>query len=80
MDKKKLVYVEGPKRVKMGAAGTFKRGEPKEVADDDLAAKLLKKKSLQLFEDGKVPADALKRAKNLEAAEAKEKKKKKKEG
>lgn len=76
---KKLVYVEGPKKITLGVAGTFKRGVAKET-DDKLAEKLLKKKSLQIFEDGKVPADALKRAKNLEAAEAKAKQPKKKEG
>ncbi|MCF6267632.1 MAG: hypothetical protein L3J57_13965 [Desulfuromusa sp.] len=72
----KLIYVEGPKRVRMGAAGTFKRGEPKEVTDDKLAEKLLKKKVLRFFEEGKVPADALKSVKALEAAEAKAAKKK----
>ncbi|WP_321367585.1 hypothetical protein [uncultured Desulfuromusa sp.] len=76
---KKLVYMEGPLKVKMGAAGTFKRGEPKDVADDKLADKLLKKKVLRFYEDGKVPAEALKRGKALEAAEAKAKQPKKKE-
>ncbi len=77
---KKLIYVEGPLRVKMGAAGTFKRGTTKEVADDKLAEKLLKKKVLRFYEEGKVPADALKRGKAIEAAEAKAKQPKKKEG
>ena len=72
---KKLIYVEGPLKVDMGAAGTFRRGEAKPVEDDDLAKRLLGKKSINFYEDGKVPADAMKRAAALVAAEAKAKEK-----
>ncbi len=42
----KIVYEDGPKTINMGAAGTFKLGEPREIADD-LAEALFKKKSIK---------------------------------
>lgn len=76
---KKLLYTEGPKKVDMGAAGKFERGVAKEVKDDKLADRLLKKKSIRFYEEGKVPAEAVKRAKTMDAAEVKAKQPKKKE-
>lgn len=43
----KIIYVEGgPDTIRMGAAGEFRRGEPKDVPDD-LAKHLLAKTSVR---------------------------------
>ena len=42
----KILYEDGPETISMGAAGSFKRGEPREVADD-LAEALLKKQTIK---------------------------------
>ncbi len=55
----KIVYTEGPAKVTMGAAGVFRRGEPKDVPDE-LAERLLAKKSIN-FEPAEPPAGGRKR-------------------
>lgn len=42
----KIVYEDGPDTIHMGAAGSFNRGEVKDV-DDELAEALLKKQTIK---------------------------------
>lgn len=65
---KELVYVDGPQRLNMGAAGQFIRGTARPVKDD-LAKGLLAKKTIRFYQKGKVPAEAMTQLKNLETAE-----------
>jgi hypothetical protein len=58
----KIVYYEGPPRVGMGAAGEFRAGVAKEVADA-LAGRLLEKKSIRFYEEGKAPAKVVEKFK-----------------
>ncbi len=55
----KIVYTEGPDKVTMGAAGEFRRGEPRDVADE-LAERLLAKKSIN-FQPAEAPSGGRKR-------------------
>jgi len=64
----KLVYFEGPPQVGLGAAGTFRLGEPKDVKGEKLAARILAKKSVRFFEEGKVPASVIKKFEKQQAA------------
>lgn len=42
----RIFYEEGPERLNMGAAGVFRRGEPKTV-QDTIAEALLKKQTVK---------------------------------
>lgn len=42
----KIVYEDGPKKISMGIAGDFRRGEPRDI-DDELADALLKKQTIK---------------------------------
>lgn len=55
----KIVYTQGPERITLGAAGAFRRGEPKDVPDE-LAERLLAKKSIN-FEPAEPSAGGRKR-------------------
>lgn len=56
---KKLYYDEGPLTMGCGAAGEFRIGEPKEVADG-LAAELLRKGRLKEYVDQAAPVKTTK--------------------
>jgi len=51
-----IFYEEGPPKVTMGAAGTFKRGESRDI-DDKLAEQILGKKTIVFKKGKKIPPD-----------------------